>query len=603
MTDNNEKIIKIGCASGFWGDTSTAAAQLVHKSNIDYLVFDYLAEVTMSLLSAAKLKNPALGYATDFVGHVLNPLLKPIAQKGIKVVSNAGGMNPLACRDALLTLIEEQGLDLNVAVVSGDDLMPNAEVQASEIREMETGAVLPGDVVSMNAYLGASAITLALEQGADIVITGRIADSAVVLGPLVHEFGWAWGDYDKLSQGSLAGHVIECGAQCTGGNFTDWQDVANSPNGGYANMGFPIVECAADGSFVTTKPEGTGGLVSRGTVSEQIVYEIGDPANYYLPDVICDWTEVELQELGENRVRVSHAKGREPSSTYKVSATYRDGYRCTASFTLGGHEAKAKAEAVADAILAKTEAVFKLQGAPGYSQTSVEILGTETTYGAQARMQGNREVVVKISVTHVARQALQFFATEIAQAATGMAPGLTGLMGGRPKVSPVIRLFSFLWPKDQVAVSTYLADSQSKVEVLSTAGSEAIVEHQAANDVKACETQVSLRQLAWARSGDKGNHSNIGVIARDPAYIPYINKALSAALVADYMQHVFDHGDMPLEEKIQRWYLPGLNAFNFLLKNSLGGGGIGSLRADPQGKAYAQQLLDIQIAVPAGLIK
>lgn len=603
MTENSEKIIKIGCASGFWGDTSTAAAQLVHTSDIDYLVFDYLAEVTMSLLAAAKLKNPALGYATDFVAHVLQPLLKPIAKKGIKVVSNAGGMNPLACRDALMALIEEQGLDLNVAVVSGDDLMGDAAVQAANILEMETHAPLPDSVVSMNAYLGASAITSALAQGADIVITGRVADSAVVLGPLVHEFGWDWDDYDKLSQASLAGHVIECGAQCTGGNFTDWLDVANSANGGYANMGFPIVECVADGSFVITKPEGTGGLVSVGTVSEQIVYEIGDPANYYLPDVICNWSEVKLQHLGENRVRVSHAKGREPSATYKVSATYRDGYRCTASFTLGGYEAKAKAEAVANAILAKTEAVFKRQGAPGYSQSSVEILGTETTYGAQGRMQDNREVIVKISVTHVARQALQFFATEIAQAATGMAPGLTGLMGGRPKVSPVIRLFSFLWPKDQVAVSTYLGDKQSKADVLSTNGADAIINHQAATDVETCNAQVSLRQLAWARSGDKGNHSNIGVIARDPAYIPYLNQALSTAVVADYMQHVFDHADMPLEDKVQRWFLPGLNAFNFLLKNSLGGGGIGSLRADPQGKAYAQQLLDIQIPVPSGLIK
>ena len=603
MTENTNKVIKIGCASGFWGDTSTAAAQLVHQSDIDYLVFDYLAEVTMSLLAAAKLKNPALGFATDFVGHVLKPLLKPIAKKGIKVVSNAGGMNPLACRDALLALIEEQGLDLKVAVVSGDDLMGDAAVLAASIVEMENNTPLPEGVVSMNAYLGASAITSALAQGADIVITGRIADSAVVLGPLVHEFDWDWQDYDKLSQGSLAGHVIECGAQCTGGNFTDWQEVANSPNGGYANMGFPIVECAADGSFVVTKPAGTGGLVSRGTVSEQIVYEIGDPANYYLPDVICDWTEVELHELGENRVQVSHAKGREPSSTYKVSATYRDGYRCTASFTLGGHEAKAKAEAVASAILAKTEAVFKHQGAPGYSQASVEILGTETTYGAQGRMQDNREVIVKISVTHVARQALQFFATEIAQAATGMAPGLTGLMGGRPKVSPVIRLFSFLWPKDQVEVSTYFGESQCRAEVLSTHGADALITHQAATGVAAGDSQVSLRQLAWARSGDKGNHSNIGVIARDPAYIPYINQALSTAVVADHMQHVFDNADAPLDDKIQRWFLPGLNAFNFLLKNSLGGGGIGSLRADPQGKAYAQQLLDIQISVPAGLIK
>lgn len=600
MTENKDKTIKIGCASGFWGDTSTAAAQLVHQSDIDYLVFDYLAEVTMSLLAVAKMRDPKLGYATDFVAQVMKPLLKPIADKGIKVVSNAGGMNSAACRDALLALIKEQELDLKVAIVSGDDLMPAMDaVQAADVKEFETDQALPNDVVSMNAYLGAPAIAQALAAGADIVITGRVADSAVVLGPLVNEFGWGWDEFDKLSQASLAGHVIECGAQCTGGNFTDWREVAASANGGFANMGFPIVECSADGSFVTTKPEKTGGLVSVGTVSEQIVYEIGDPANYFLPDVICDWTQVALEQVGENRVKVSGAMGREPTDSYKVSATYKDGYRCTVSFMLGGREAKDKGLAVANAILAKTEAVFKKQGAPGYTQKSVEILGTETTYGDRSAMQDSREVVVKIAVTHPVKMALQFFATEIAQAATGMAPGLTGLMGGRPKVSPVIRLYSFLWPKSQMAIIAKIDGKTLNLDMLELKGSTTNVEHEAPTASESTDTEVPLYQLAWARSGDKGNHSNIGVIARKPEYVPYIEQSITEASVAEFMQQVMDAPD----SAIQRWYIPGLNAFNFLLRNSLGGGGIASLRVDPQGKAYAQQLLEMPVAVPSSLIK
>ncbi|MGE9799168.1 acyclic terpene utilization AtuA family protein [Acinetobacter baumannii] len=594
---DDHRVVKIGCASGFWGDTNTAAFQLVHLTDINYLVFDYLSEITMSIMAKAKMVEPRHGYALDFVSRVMAPLLKKIAEKKIKVISNAGGVNPLACRDALQKIIKEYGLDLKVAVVLGDDLLPKHEqLKSQNIQEMFSGEALPEQVASSNAYLGAVAIRDALDLGADIVITGRVVDSAVVLAPLLHEYQWSLDDYDKLAQGSLAGHVIECGAQCTGGNFTDWQLVQ-----GFDNMGFPVVEVSEDGSFVVTKPQGTGGLVSTATVAEQIVYEIGNPQAYLLPDVIADFSHVHLEQVGEHRVRVTGAKGQAPTTQYKVSATYPDGYRVLVSFLIAGREAPQKAQVIADAILTKCERVLAMRSVPPFSEKSVEILGIESTYGDHAKTLNSREVVVKIAVKHMFKEACMFFASEIAQASTGMAPALAGIVGGRPKASPVIKLFSFLINKNQLNIEIDFEGKRYLIEIPQGVSTEQLPTLTAGENAvyQGDEIEVPLIEIAHARSGDKGNHSNIGVIARKADYLPWIRAALTEQSVASYMQHVLDAE----KGRVIRYELPGLNALNFMLENALGGGGVASLRIDPQGKAFAQQLLDMPVKVPAHLLE
>ncbi|ALI03131.1 DUF1446 domain-containing protein [Pseudomonas sp. FW306-02-F02-AA] len=589
------KTVRIGCASAFWGDTSTAAAQLVDGAQLDYLVFDYLAEITMSLLAGARMKDPQAGYATDFV-EVLSPLLKQLCEQNIRVISNAGGVNPLACAAALQAACDKAGAPLKIAVLLGDDLQPQfKQLATSGVKEMFSGAPLPPMCVSTNAYLGAPGIVEALRLGADIVITGRVVDSAVVSAALVHEFGWSWQDYDKLAQAALAGHLIECGAQCTGGNFTDWRKVPD-----YEHIGFPIVEVSADGQFIVSKPEGTGGLVTPLSVGEQLLYEIGNPRAYLLPDVVCDFSLVKLQQHANNAVHVHGAKGLPPPRQYKVCATWPDGFRCTASCLIAGIDAVAKARRVSQAIIAKTSEMFSQRGWAPYSEVNIELLGSEATYGPHGQRQDSREVVIKLAVRHPDKQALILFSREIAQAATGMAPGLTGIVGGRPTVYPLIRLFSFLIDKNTCVLEVDLQGQRYPCALPA-------LDHLDVADLPLpfdppkpharADASVALVKLAVARSGDKGNHSNIGVMARAPEYLPWIAEALTPAVIVDWMSHVLD----PIHGRVERWYLPGTHSLNFLLENALGGGGVASLRIDPQGKAFAQQLLEIQIPVPQGI--
>ena len=590
--------IRIGGASGFWGDSSVGAPQLVRSGQVDFLVFDYLAELTMSILAGARLKKPELGYATDFVTVAMRSVLKDVVAKGIRVVSNAGGVNPEGCADALRALADELGVSVKIAVVTGDDVRPLIdELCAGEppVRELQSGAPLPKRVLTANAYLGALPVKAALDAGAQIVLTGRCVDSAVTLGVLMHAFGWHASDYDALSGGSLAGHILECGCQATGGLFTDWQDVPDWPH-----IGYPIAECAADGSFVVTKPPGTGGLIAPACVAEQMLYEIHDPAAYLLPDVTCDWRDVRIEPAGPERVRVHGARGRAPTGSYKVSATYAEGFKSSAQLTIVGFDAVAKARRTGEAILERVGGLLAAQGLPPFSATNLEVLGAESCYGplAQPGARATREAVLRLTATHADKAALELLAREVAPAGTSWAPGTTGA-GGRAGVSPSIRQYAFLLDKARVQPRVALEGAEVSVPNAPQVAMEArfVATSIIATDVGAAPSEtgdwieVPLIRLAWARSGDKGDTSNIGVISRRPEWLPLLRAQVTEARVAAHLAHA-------VKGRVTRHEVPGIHAFNFICEQALGGGGMASLRNDPLGKGMAQMLLALPVRVP-----
>ena len=600
MSAQGVRTIRIGGASGFWGDSCVGAPQLVERGDVDYLVFDYLAELTMSILAAARGRNPDLGYATDFVTVTMKAILKDVLAKNIRVISNAGGLNPRACADAIAALAAEQGLQVRIAVVLGDDaaaLLP--QLRSERVREMQSGAALPDKVLTANAYLGALPIRRALDEGAQIVVTGRCVDSAVTLGALMHEFRWTPQDYDKLAQGSLAGHILECGCQATGGLHTDWERVPD-----WAHIGYPVLECHADGSFVATKPPGTGGLVNTAVISEQMLYEIGDPSRYLLPDVSCDFTGVTLAQAGPDRVEVRGARGLAPGPEYKVSATYIDGFRCNAQLTIIGIDAAKKARRTGEAILQRTRELFAQQGLAGYSRTSIEVLGSEAaSFGPQARTADVREAVLRVAVMHPQKAALELFAREIAPAGTSWSPGTTGA-DGRPSPSPAIRQFAFLLDKARLKPVVLHDGKELAVDVpcgqamlAPTPVRAEPVEAPHGHSTSSGRTgedwiDVPLISLAFARSGDKGDSSNIGVIARRPDWLPLLREQLTEERVAAWLGHL-------VRGSVTRYDVPGIHAMNFLCTQALDGGGMASLRNDPLGKGMAQILLAMPIRVPA----
>jgi hypothetical protein len=591
--------LRIGGASGFWGDSSVGAPQLVNSGLIDVLVFDYLAETTMAILVAAQRKNPDAGYATDFVDSAMRQVLPEVVKRGIKVISNAGGINPKACAKALAALATELGVTLRIAVVDGDDVRASLPALRSAAPQgvlvnLVSNQAVPEKLLSANAYLGAEPIARALSAGADVVITGRCVDSAVTLGPLIHHFGWTMDQYDQLAGGSLVGHILECGCQATGGLFTDWQSVPD-----WAHIGYPIAQVEADGSFTVSKVPGTGGLVSCATVGEQLLYEIGDPGAYLLPDVACDFRQVRMEQVGENQVRVSGARGGPPPATLKVSATAMAGWRCSSSLVIVGIDAVAKARRSGEALLERTRELIMAQGWGDFSATRIEVLGAESLYGPHAAPPTLREVMMRVAVHHERREALNLFAREFAAAGTSWSPGTTGAGGGRPAVSPLIVPCAFLIPRAAVVPSLHFVGSPNGETVTvplgqaATAKATPLLPDPVGFTWPAGKTRsVKLVNLAWGRSGDKGDLSNIGLIARQPEWLPLLWAQVTEEAVLAWLGHL-------VKGRADRYHLPGLHAMNLVLHEALDGGGPVSLRIDPLGKGMAQMLLEMPVQVPA----
>ncbi len=606
--------VRIGNAHGFWGDRLEAAGEmLAREPDLDFLTLDFLAEVSMSILALQRSRDPQAGWPRDFIEIVRS--IAPYWRDGgrCRVITNAGGLNPVACARACCEVLEDAGCEERiVAVVYGDDVLSDLRRESGEdelFRNLDTGQALAevrDRIVTANAYLGAEPIVAALERGADLVITGRIADPSLTVGPCVHWFGWSWNDWDHLAGATVAGHLIECGAQLTGGISTDW---LHAPD--VQSIGFPIAEIASDGSCVVTKPRGSGGRVSVEAVKEQLVYEIGDPDCYLSPDVTVSLLSLEVEKCGADRVAIRGARGRPAPTNYKVSATYQDGFWAQGELTVFGADAYTKARRAGEAVLQSLAA-----GGITYREAVVECLGSGacSPQGIDPIRAGElTEVVLRIAVADPSREAVERFSREMMPLVTAGPPGTTGYAEGRPRVHPLFRFWPCLidpghvgprigWlPGEEipslVAPASGYPPGLNEQQTTPAPSPEETIAQPGVEDASGLSEEPPtmgtwcpggtasgiarrLADVAYARSGDKGIHANVGVIARRPDDYPWLCRELTTQRVASY----FGIADT---SRVVRYELPNLKALNFVLHGILAS----PLRVDAQGKALAQALL------------
>jgi len=442
-----QSVLRVANGQGFWGDSVDAPVRLIEEGPLDYLTLDYLAEVTMSILQKQYSRDPARGYATDFV-ELIRRILPTLREKKIRVVANAGGVNPRACRRAIHDVAREQGArGMRIGVVTGDDILGRLDeliddgVPLSNLDDGRPLSEIRDRVLSANVYLASFPVAQALREGADIVVSGRSTDPGLVLSPLIAEFGWKQDQWDLLAAGTVAGHIVECGAQCTGGNFSRWWEIE-----GWDRLGYPVLECSADGTFVVTKHDGTGGQVSVDTVSEQLLYEMGDPRRYLTPDCVVDFTSVRLEQLGKNRVRVHGVRGEAATDSYKVSISYLEGYKAIGQLTVSGPDALAKAKVCGEALWGRLR-----NAGCTYEDTITEFVGVDACHGdIPQKPDVVNEVILRVGVKDSSRSKVDRFGKELAPLVTSGPPGITGFAGGRPKATEVLGYWPALIDKGRV---------------------------------------------------------------------------------------------------------------------------------------------------------
>ncbi|MCX6117092.1 MAG: DUF1446 domain-containing protein [Proteobacteria bacterium] len=601
MLKTRKETIKIGNAGGYWGDDPGALKRQIMGGHLDYVSMDFLAEITMSIMQKQRSNDPKLGYARDFLG-MLEEVLPAILKNKTKIITNAGGVNPIACAEAIEVLAKRLGLNPKIAIVHGDDILPDIGALRSkgcDFKNMEDArefSTVADKVEAANVYFGAAPVVEALKWDPDIIVTGRVTDTGITVAAMIHEFGWQQQDWNKLASGIVAGHIIECGCQATGGNFTDWHLVPS-----FSNMGYPIIEMNSDGTFVVTKHPNTGGLVSLDTVREQLFYEMGNPKSYITPDVVADFSTIQLSSDGKDRVRVSGVKGCEPTPLYKVSMAYLDGFKVLGTICISGPNARMKAEAFAK--------IFWEKAGTDFVESQTEYFGWNACHRSLGHKDDGNEIILRIGARDYDQNKLKKLSKLVPALILSGPPGVC-VLGGAPKPAEVVSYWPALMPKSAVKPKIALYSGGVKDERVVNAdvighfeakdshsdiATKVTMDVQTAMRVNSNENIVPISEIALGRSGDKGDMANIGILARSPQAFKWLDEWLTAQRVKDLFQEL-------CFGNVVRYRLENMSGFNFLLDASLGGGGTLTLRTDAQGKTFAQALLRQLAPVPKEVV-
>ena len=591
--------IRIANAGGFWGDDLGVLRRQLEGGEVDYISSDFLAEVTMSILRKQQLKNADMGYVNDFVDQIVD-VAELMKAKKVRMLTNAGGINPLACARKILSELNKKGVDFKIALVLGDNIIERIDEfypDKTMFTDMETGddfTLIKDHIQSANVYLGVPPLLKALESGADLVLAGRVTDTSITMAPFIYELGWKLDDWNKLAAGLVAGHIIECGAQASGGNFTDWKKVEK-----WDNMGYPIVEMNRDGSFEVYKHPNTGGLISRDTIREQLVYEMGDPKHYISPDVVADFSQLELKEVAPNRVSVKNAKGHPSTHFLKVSMAYEDGYKAVSSIVISGGRVLNKAR--------EFEKIFWQRLNMKYKKTNTEYVGYNSCHQDLVEDIDPNEILLRFSVYDDDLEKIKAFSISIAPLILSGPPGVA-VIGGRARAQQVMTYWPTLIPKTLIQTTVHVLDFEGEIqesyEIDSVLGNEADYKPEECQSQKLEideyaqmeMSEVALRSVCMARSGDKGDTFNIGVLARSKDIYNYLKVKLDSEVVKRMFTGI-------CKGKVKRYELDNLLALNFLLEESLDGGGTKSLMIDAQGKTMASALLNQIFPIPKAYLK